>query len=328
MHSLLGYRETSIAEMAGFNNLGETARHTLRVAEKIWKEIVKIAKVDIILRVPTVLLGNITSNLMYSVTSGYSPFEIAKLQLQGVKELNEFVRINKEITDLNNLINAGRAPKGSDSKLSALKNDLESNSAKDLVDEGFYMSIVEELGLEEFNTAGRVSEFVDSKLSGFPEFVRNGAHLLYLTDKTKVFKTMNMATQYSDFVARYAQYHLMVRKGMDKDAAVKTVRDAFINYNKPNSKLVEWANQMGFVMFTKYFTRIQKAIKEQGRKNPLKVLFALLGQEFVIGDVEDIYDQSVFTKNVGNMLYNPLDNLVRAVTPSGAEAIQYTWSKL
>ena len=328
MHSLLGYRETSIADMPGFSSMGVTAKHVARVAEKIWKEIVKIAKVDIILRVPAVLLGNVTSNWMYSIISGYSPLEIAKLQLHGVRELNDFISLTKEVIDLENLIRAGKAPKNAERELARLKSDLGSNSAKELVDEGFYMSIVEELGLEEFSTTGKVGEFVEDKLKEYPSVIRNGAHLLYLTDKTKVFKTMNMATQYSDFVARYAQYHLMMRDGVDRDVAVKTVRDAFINYNKPNSRLVEWGNQMGFVMFTKYFTRIQKAIKEQGKKNPLKVLFAILGQEFVLGDVEDIYDQSILSKDPTNMFYNPVDTFLRAITPSGAEAVSYAWSKM
>ena len=321
MHGLLGYRELTLAEMGPMKQLPEMMKHAVRVAEHIWKEIVKIAKVDIVLRVPTVLIGNVTSNMMYSLMSGYSPIEIAKLQLRGVAELNEFMAKTKEIIRLEALVKAGKGTKTTKRKVKALKNDLETSSVKELIDEGFYMTIIEELGLEEFQASNKFTELLEEKTEGMPTILRDGINLLYLNERTTIFKTMNMATQYSDFVARYAQYHLMVRKGADKEVAVKTVRDAFINYNKPNSRMVEWLNQMGFIMFTKYFTRVQKAIKGLGKDHPIKLITALLGQEYVLGDVEDITDQSMFSKDLGNMLYNPLDNFIRAITPSGAEAV-------
>ena len=115
---------------------------------------------------------------------------------------------------------------------------------------------------------------------------------------------------------------MLVQKGVDKDVAAKEVRDAFVNYNKPNSRAVEWANQMGLVMFTKYFTRIQKAVKHQARNHPLKLLLAIAAQEWVIGDVEDITDQSILTKDIGKMFYNPADSFMRVITPPWGEAIK------
>ena len=323
MHSFLGYRELSIGDAPGFKYLPEIGKRGLTVAESIWKEIVKISKVDIIIRVPGVLIGNIVSNFMYSAMSGSSPLKIAQLQLQGVKELNKYLENNKELIRLQGLVQAGKGTSTIERKIKALQNVLDTSSAKDLMDAGFYMSIIEELGAEEFAEQGKISKFIDDKTKSMPSFVNDGIHMLYITDKTKVFKTINLATQYSDFVARYAQYHLMREKGVSKEKSLKTVRDAFINYNKPNSRLVEYANQMGLVMFTKYFTRIQKAIKEHAREHPIKVLLAVLGQDLVIGDVDDMYDQSIATKDLGNIFYNPLDTLTRAITPSGAEAIAW-----
>ena len=328
MHSLLGYRELSIADMPLFKQMPTTAKHSLRVAEKIWKEIVKVAKVDIILRVPTVIIGNVTSNFMYSVMTGHSPLEIAKLQLDGVRELNEFMNGTKQIISLTRKVEAGLASEAEKRKLTALTNDLQSSTVKDLVDEGFYMTIIEELGLEEFTGSNEFTSLIEDKLKNYPSFIQNGVNLLYLNERTKLFKAINMATQYSDFVARYAQYHLMVRKGATKADAVKTVRDAFINYNKPNSRFVEWLNQMGFIMFTKYFTRIQKVLKSTAKKHPMKVLMAIIGQEWVTGDIEDVYDQSIVTKDLGNIFYNPLDTFIRAITPSGAEAVHAVYTKV
>ena len=83
---------------------------------------------------------------------------------------------------------------------------------------------------------------------------------------------------------------------------------------------------MGFVMFTKYFTRVQRAIRTSAETHPLRVLLAIIGQELLFGDVDDIHDQSVFTKNMGSLFYNPLDNLIGAMTPHGAEAVLHVMS--
>ena len=321
MHSLLGFRDLTVVDAWGLNMMPTGAKHVARIAENIWKEIVKIAKVDIILRVPTVLIGNITSNFMYSVMTGHSPLEIAKLQMQGVRDLNEYIGIMKQIVQLEAKVAAKKATKVDVAKIARLKGHLKSNPAHDLIDEGFYTTIIEELGLDEFKTSNRLTELVDEKLKNYG-ILKDGVHWLYLSERTPVFKAMNMATQYSDFVARYAQYHLMVRKGVSKTKAAKTVRDAFINYNKPNSRAVEWANQMGLIMFTKYFTRIQKAIKAGAKDHPLKMLMAILGQEWIVGDLEDITDQSMMTKDLGNIFYSPLDTLMRIINPSAVEAVQ------
>lgn len=322
MHSVLGYRELSVTDMPGVKYLPDTVKNSMRVAESLWKEIVKITKIDIVLKIPAVLIGNVISNFMYSVTSGEMPHKIAALQLQGIKELNEYLGKTKEIIRLEGKINAGRATDVEKRKVSALKNDLQTSSVKDLIDEGFYMSIIEELGLEEFSIEKWLEAKIDKKLEWLPSIVKTGLDYAFITHRTPIFKALNMATQYSDFVARYAQYSLMIKKGIDKDKAIKTVRDAYINYNKPNSRFVEWANQMGLVMFTKYFTRIQRVIRDSAETHPLRMMLAIIGQDLLTGDVEDITDQSIFTKNMGNIFYSPLDVFLGATHPHGIEAVQ------
>ena len=75
-------------------------------------------------------------------------------------------------------------------------------------------------------------------------------------------------------------------------------------------------------MFTKYFTRIQRAIRDSAETHPLRMLLAVIGQELVTGDIEDITNQSIFTKNLGNLFYSPLENLLGATHPHGLEAVQ------
>ena len=84
-------------------------------------------------------------------------------------------------------------------------------------------------------------------MKGLPKMIRNGVSFALLDNRTGYFKFMSNATQYSDFVARFAQLQLYKRRGMNLKKALNKVKDEFIFYARPNSKLVEWANQVGLL---------------------------------------------------------------------------------
>lgn len=321
MHMLLGYREISVANMPGVTALPESIKHGVRVAEKIWKDIIAISKKNIVLKLPQVLIGNVISNIGISVMSGFNPFKVAQLQAQGVGVLNQWIKANRELTQLKVKVAAGQGTTAIERRIGVLENEIRHNPATVLVDEGFYTSILEEIEVGVNEDKNIVTRTASELLARAPKLIRNGAELLYLADDTAFMRFMSSATQYSDFVARYAQYHLLLSRGVSHEAAAKEVRDAYINYNKPNSRALEWANQMGFVMFTKYFTRIQKAIRQHIRTHPLKVLGAVLAQEWVIGDIDDFTDQSLVAKDLGNIFYSPADQLWRAITPQWDNAL-------
>lgn len=330
MYSYLGFREMGIADLPGVNGLikampntyGKVVQYALQFAEKLWQEVVKISKIDIIIRTPGVFVGNIVSNFMLMYVSGYSFKEITKLKLQGVQELKKYVDGLKESIKLEARQRAGTLTKQELRKLNTIKNNLVNSPVKDLVDEGFYTTIIEETE-RGGDTGSYFNRAAKKKLNKLPKVFSDGVDLLYITENTKLFKLVEKSIQASDFAARYAQYHLLVEKGKPKKDAVNIVRDNFINYNKPNSKFLEWANQNGFVMFTKYFTRIQRVITRYGKTDPLKVLMSILAQDYVFGEIDTIDDQSILTKDMGNLFYNPFDNLMRVITPSSLEAVDW-----
>jgi hypothetical protein len=335
MYSYLGYREMSITDLPLLKNMLNDSsefkniiKYSLQFAEKLWQELIKITKIDIIIRTPSVFIGNVVSNFVLAYMSGYSISEIAKLKYQGVKELNQYTKGLHESLKLEARLEAGVITKVEVRRLNVIKNNLLNSPVKDLVDEGFFTTIIEEMEQGNSGSGSYFNKLAKDKLKNMPKIFSDGIDLLYITENTKLFKLMEKGIQASDFAARYAQYHLMIEKGVEKEKAIKIVRDNYINYNKPNSKFLEWANQMGFVMFTKYFVRIQRVIRDYGKNHPAKVLLAFLGQEYVIGDIDDPIDQSALTKDIGNMVYNPADNLLRVFTPSTLEAVDWTLSRL
>lgn len=329
LHSIFGYRDMSIANSEFAKKLPVNIQYGVRVAEYIWKQMVMLAKVNIVIKIPAVLISNVISNLSYSVGTWHSPVKVAQLQLEGVRELNSFLEKSKERVRLTQLIEAGQGNDAMKRKVTALANDLQNSAVRELIDEGFYSTIIEDVDLSEYKNTNKIEKKIKDKFEGYPAPLKVGLNYLFVTSETPIFKALNMATQYSDFVARYAHYHLMLSKGASKAEAAKTVRDVFINYNKPNSRFVEWANQMGLVMFTKYFTRIQKPIKAEFKNHPIRTALELMTHTFVLrGTVDDIFDQSLLMKNYGTIFHGPFENLIQAFSPSGAEALVSTYKHL
>ena len=330
MYSYLGFRELDITEATGINKLmssnpklyQKVVKYSLQFAEKLWQELVKISKIDIIIRTPGVFIGNVVSNMVLMYVAGYSFKEITELKLQGVKELKKYVDGLKESIKLEAKQRSGNISKQEVRRLNVIKNNLLNSPVKDLVDEGFYTTIIEETETGG-DTGSYFNRLAKKKLKQAPKILSDGVDILYITENTKLFKLIEKGIQASDFAARYAQYHLLVEKGTSKEKATKIVRDNFINYNKPNSKFLEWANQNGFVMFTKYFTRIQRVLTRYGKTDPLKVLLSILAQDYVFGEIDTIDDQSFLTKDMGNLFYNPFDNMMRVFTPSSLELVDW-----
>lgn len=310
----IGYREWSIGDFRGVNKLPMELRRVLRLAENIWQEIVKLAKVAVVLKMPFVLIENIMSNIAMGIMHGYSPIEVMRLQADGVRELGEYMRMAKLYRDLSFKVDAGKATKQEILQRQRAKEKMEKSSMHPLMEAGFYTQILEEIELGDVASKGKIQRAISSKLESVPSTVKNGLDWVFMTNTTKAHRFMYTATQYSDLVARYAQYHLMVRDGKSKEDAIRIVRDAYINYAKPNSPLVEWLNAMGAVMFTKYFARIQRAIGQLAKGSPLSAFLVLMMQEIVV-EMPDVVDSSVLAKDVTSVFYNPFDIFATAVTP-------------
>lgn len=317
-----GFRNLSITDASWIMAFTPQEFKTIiRIIEKIWQEIISISKVDIIIRTPVVILGNILSNFMYSVQTGSSPLHVAKLQLQNLRNLKDYLNTSRELEELKVAKVSGNILKKDTSKIAMLQERLKRNPIHTLAEAGMLQTISEDMATKDTKSSNKLSQYADEKMEFLPEMVRDGIHWLYLSEKTSFFKFISQATQYSDLVARATEYQLLLEQGMNPEKAKKQVLDVFINYNKPATNVEQYLNDMGLVMFTKYFKRIQRTLRTTAKDKPVSLLLALLGQEFIFGDIADVTDQSLLSKNYGAILQNPMDHIMRAITPSAVEGV-------
>ena len=84
---------------------------------------------------------------------------------------------------------------------------------------------------------------------------------------------------------------------------MQSVSDAFINYDIPSHRKVQWANDVGLVMFTKYYIRIQKVILKIMKENPVSGLAMLLLNNYWDA-LPMLFDSGVLADSYGGGLFH------------------------
>ena len=305
-------------------------RYALVIAEHILQAIAQLAKQNIVIRVPAVLIGNIISNINYSILQGHNPVKIVRKQLENAAAIRNYVDDKRALTRLEMRKRLGIATTQEVKDISLYKAKLRNNKVHPLMEKGMYQSIVEDLSPEDIAANGKFAKAVkrlgvDKKT---PTLVKNTLRHLYMAEGTPIYDLLFQATQYSDFVARATEYQLRMEQMeakidkqkerskwfMEEQKISAEIVNAFINYDKPQAPLLEYANSLGLFMFTKFALRIQPIIFKTVLNNPAKALMFLASQH-VLWDSDDILEQNVFNKSLYGITHSPLDNLANVAMP-------------
>ena len=125
-----------------------------------------------------------------------------------------------------------------------------------------------------------------------------------MTHDTKLYQGLSRFTRMSDFLARYTLYqHLMNQKDKEGKApnqgdVLHEVSEAFVNYDMPLPKSLQYLDHMGIMPFTKYYLRIQRVLMKLVAKNPARVLATLLLDNFA--NLGPIVLDSSWMHRIGN----------------------------
>jgi hypothetical protein len=211
-------------------------------------------------------------------------------------------------------------------KIRWYQNHLENSIAHPLIKAGLFQAIIEDIDVTRNETVGGLArKLKETKVyNKSPKWVKEVARQAFMVEGTFLHDTIFKATQYSDFVSRCVQYEFLMKKAgltpgdkhtkNKEDAIISEILEAFINYDKPSSSIEQWMNDMGLVMFTKYFKRIQRVIRTQATTRPISSLLFALSQMSLV-DIDDIFEQNLVSKNYGAIVHTPLDNIISAFTP-------------
>jgi hypothetical protein len=286
------------------------AAKIVRQAENIWQEVVKEVKDIIVVKSGIVLLGNITSNFSLLMAEGVGISDMIRHHRVALKGATAYLRDTEALHALQTRLATGFT-QGNDAEIqreiTRLEDAIARNPVKELIDAGLMPTIVEDVAVDDdlYSYKAAFTRKVDELAQGVNPGVLSVAKQIYMTHDTGMYQFLSRTTQLSDFVARYTLFqHLTTRKRnpLSREEAIQRASDSFVNYDIPMQRQLQYLDDMGLMMFTKYFLRIQRVLFRLVKEHPLQVLM-MVGLHNYLGGLPIVTDSMAVTR-IGN---NPLD---------------------
>lgn len=235
---------------------------------------VGLLKDIIVLRNVSTLMRNLLGNAALLKAYGVSPTDIVK---DTKTALQAGLSYRKNIALLLKYQQQQRAGIGNyeqlEQKIIQLEDQLARNPIKDFIEAGTMPSIVDDVDTSD--TAYAFTSGLQNKISGvtdkIPASVRTAAKWAFVTKDTPLYKFLSNTAQFGDFTSKYVLYKYSMTKAdtkLNHAEAVQRATDAFVNYDLPTSPELQYMNDMGLLMFTKYRLRIQRAMLTLMKERP------------------------------------------------------------
>ena len=273
--------------------------------EHIWQAIVSETKDIIVVKSGLVLLGNMSSNIWLLGMSGVPILDVMHHHLVAWKGAVSWKKDTEELEHLKRLRATGYTQGNKadiDRRILRLEDSLDRNPVKELVEAGLMPTIVEDIDPEDdlYSYKSHLVRKVEGYTDKMNPTVVKAARTAYLAHDTPIYQAMSQMTRLSDFMARYTMYqHLISKKEpLSKQEATQKVSEAFINYDIALHRSIQYTDDMGITMFTKYFIGIQKVLLDTMRENPARVLTGVLLSKF-LGLGPTVLDGSMWN-HIGN----------------------------
>ena len=277
--------------------------------EKFLTEVSQTIKDLIVIRGLRVMMGNMLSNTVQLVLQEDMPLRTAiKYQIEGITEARRYQSAQSKIRRLEfekDIEPDARKVQVIQSRIVELQEELAKNPARHLVDHGLLTAIVEDVE-EDTNPFGYMNK-LQNKVSGFtnqlPKGARSATSALLVNKDSEVYRSLYMFTQLGDFSSRYAALKYRTEtKGEVTANDIDDVVDAFVNYDLPANKYLQYLGDVGQLWFFKYFFRIQNVIIRNTIRNPRRV-FELVALTHLTGaNISTYFDAFFLFNSITNKL--------------------------
>lgn len=285
----------------------------------LWEGIVKRFKSNVVVKMPTTFGANYLSNIVVSWMNGMSlPYTIQK-QAEGLKNLIQYQedkarmqRLERYLARQPNHPNKAKIKRD----IAKYKNALETNGFHVLIKEGMVSTIMDDVEVTDNPLLKSIKvvapkfhqRVIEDGSKNIPKGIREAYNIALMNDGTKVADLAYKATQYSDAVARYAEYYYFREEdGQSHEDALNNIAEDFITYDDNTNPFLQWTNDIGLFMFTKFFLRSQRVIWKQLKNKPVNVLAYKMLDNMV--GIPDIFDSNMLGYDLTNRINGPGDIL-------------------
>lgn len=282
--------------------------------EDMFEALSKEIKDFLVVKSGVTLLGNIVSNLTLLWAYGVPISDIVRHHRTALKGALDWHKDSSELRRLQTMRDSGYVVGTLDElnqRIAVLEGQMARNPVRETMLAGMMPTIVEDVDAEDdpYSYKSRLQKRVDKYTSRVPNAVKTVAKAVYMTHDTKLYQILSQGVQLSDYVARFTLYeHLKSRKKnplTQAEAAQKAI-DAFINYDIPSHKLLEYFNSKGVIRFTKYYMRIQAVLFHLWQENPARMMMLGLTDNYFNG-LQSVLDSSMLNQFGNPLELGPLD---------------------
>lgn len=297
---MTGEKDMTIGNFAAFGfNMKEhpVARARLMALEAYITELLGYVKQEMIVLNGNILVGNQVSNAMVAAGHGVNPVKYTKKFKERWQQLNDY---NEKVQMLAELEVEKMAGSNVDSKIVQLKKQLEGNIWDELVKDGQYTALVEDINIDakrDGQLATMLQKYLDK--SDFGKMVSTVRDAVHIDKAGGFYATMLKTVHYGDAITRQIIKEELEEKAIAREGELteKTKRDILnyldqllVNYGYIPNRWWGYADKVLGLLFMKYYLNQPKAILNMMRRNPTKIAL-LQGAQKVTGlDVADPFN--------------------------------------
>lgn len=311
---MTGEKDITIGNFAAFGwemRQHPVARARLMAIEAYVAEIISYVKQAMIVLNGDILVGNQVSNAMVAANHGINPIKYTKKFKQRWQELNDY---NEKVQILAELEVKQMAGEKVDGKIRQLKLQLEGNVWDELVKDGQYTALVEDINIEK-KMDGQIAQLIQKGIdkSNFKGILEGARSALYIDKTSSLYAGMLKTVHYGDAITRQIIKEELEERAIKRDGVLKqdTKREILnyldqllVNYGYIPNRWWGYADKVLGLLFMKYYLNQPKAIMSMSRNNPTKVAL-MQGAQYATG--VDISDP------------------INTYTNSGLDGIGYRW---
>ena len=289
---MTGEKDMTIGNFAAFGfemKQHPIARARLMALEAYIVELLGYLKQEMIVLNGSVLIGNQVSNAMVAMNHGINPIKYVKKFKERWQQLNDY---NEKVQMLTQLEVEQKAGGKVDNKIAQLKKQLEGNIWDELVKDGQYTALVEDINTDA-KMNGQIATMLNDQLgkSDFGKMIRNVRDALHIDRSGSFYATMLKTVHYGDAITRQIVKEELEAKAIARDGELtdKNKRQILnyldqllVNYGYIPNRWWGYADRVLGLLFMKYYLNQPKAIISVIRGNPTKTLL-MQGAQKVTG---------------------------------------------
>ena len=273
----------------------------------LWMDLIKTMKDFIVIRNFKVLWLNIRSNIAFLMLNSTDPVNATKDIKDALMYSLQYQRDMQALNKLKHEMSIGLSTPAMVADFAVKQDDIARNPLAEFISRGMMPMIVNDVSFKkgevEFDTAFDMIK--DKTVGKLPKGVQKSLDVALVAPGTPLYSFLSNATQQSDFVFKYTLYKQELRKGKTKDEAIDLARTVFIDYDIPNSKAIQFVNDIGLWMFTKFALRIQRVLIHYIKTKPGKLVAEHVVSSGVMGNESILSVNIVNSFNGTHPLRNP-----------------------